>query len=89
MLKTHGRQRWLDRPSYRLELLEGRVVIGDFKEEHNHRHRRHSALGYRTPAEYCGLQVHPHPDGLQRQLNLNQTNPVLETVGLRNGDSPR
>jgi hypothetical protein len=33
--------------------------------------------------------VHPHPDGLQRQLNLNQTNPVLETVGLRNGDSPR
>jgi hypothetical protein len=29
-------------------LFEARVVIGDFKEEHNH---RHSALGYRTPAE--------------------------------------
>jgi putative transposase len=28
-------------------LLEARVVIGDFKQEHNHRHR-HSALGYRT-----------------------------------------
>jgi putative transposase len=31
-------------------LFEARVVIGDFKEEHNH---RHSALGYRTPAEYA------------------------------------
>ena len=29
-----------------------RVVIGDFKDDHNHRHR-HSALGYRTPAEYA------------------------------------
>jgi len=33
-------------------LLEARVVIGDFKDEHNRRHR-HSALGYRTPAEYA------------------------------------
>lgn len=33
-------------------LLEARVVIGDFKEEHNTRHR-HSALGYRTPDEYA------------------------------------
>ena len=33
-------------------LLEARVVIGDFKDEHNQRHR-HSALGYRTPAEYA------------------------------------
>ena len=33
-------------------LFEARVVIGDFKDEHNHRHR-HSALGYRTPAEYA------------------------------------
>lgn len=33
-------------------LLEARVVIGDFKTEHNLRHR-HSALGYRTPAEYA------------------------------------
>ena len=35
-------------------LLEARVVIGDFKHEHNYRHR-HSALGYRTPAEYAAL----------------------------------
>lgn len=31
-------------------LLEARVVIDNFKHEHNTRHR-HSALGYRTPAE--------------------------------------
>ncbi|MGV7348534.1 IS3 family transposase [Mycobacterium kansasii] len=35
-------------------LREARVVIGDFKEEHNTRHR-HSALGYRTPAEYAAV----------------------------------
>ncbi|BBZ32055.1 IS3 family transposase [Mycolicibacterium confluentis] len=35
-------------------LLEARVVIGDFKADHNHRHR-HSALGYRTPAEYAAV----------------------------------
>ncbi|WP_371856499.1 IS3 family transposase [Nocardia anaemiae] len=42
-------------------LLEARVVIGDFKLEHNRRHR-HSALGYLTPAEYaarCGHTHHP------------------------------
>ena len=33
-------------------LFEARVVIGDFKAEHNQRHR-HSALGYRTPVEYA------------------------------------
>jgi len=33
-------------------LFEGRVVIGDFKHEHSNRHR-HSARGYRTPAEYA------------------------------------
>jgi putative transposase len=42
-------------------LLEARVVIADFKAEHNQRHR-HSALGYRTPAEYaaaCRCTHHP------------------------------
>ena len=33
-------------------LFEARVVIGDFKDEHNKRHR-HSALGYQTPAKYA------------------------------------
>lgn len=40
-------------------LLEARVVIGDFKDEHNHRHR-HSALGYLTPAEYAAACRHTH-----------------------------
>ena len=38
-------------------VLEARVVIGDFK--HNHRHR-HSALGYLTPAEYAAVCRHTH-----------------------------
>jgi hypothetical protein len=41
-------------------LGEARVVIGDFKHEHNHRHRRQSALGYRTPAEYATACRHTH-----------------------------
>ncbi len=40
-------------------LLEARVVIGNFKTEHNRRHR-HSALGYRTPAEYAAACTHTH-----------------------------
>jgi transposase InsO family protein len=46
-------------------LLEARVVIGDFKNEHDQRHR-HSALGYRTPAEYVAACNHAHaPDGCE------------------------
>jgi putative transposase len=40
-------------------LREARVAIGDFKEEHNRR-RRHSALGYGTPAEYAAACRHAH-----------------------------
>ncbi|WP_435824516.1 integrase core domain-containing protein [Nocardia rhamnosiphila] len=40
-------------------LLEARVVIGDFKTDHNLRHR-HSSLGYRTPAEYAAACTHTH-----------------------------
>ncbi|WP_375295646.1 IS3 family transposase [Gordonia sp. GONU] len=40
-------------------LLEARVVITDFKDDHNHRHR-HSALGYKTPAEYAAGCTHRH-----------------------------
>jgi putative transposase len=69
-------------------LFEARVVIGDFKEEHNHRHR-HSALGYRTPAEYAAAcRWHPHPSVLRDQLNLEQNNPTLDRAGLSIGDSP-
>jgi transposase InsO family protein len=45
--------------NYWTNLLEARVVIGDFKDEHNHRHR-HSALGYLTPAEYAARWRHTH-----------------------------
>jgi len=38
-------------------LFEARVVIDDFKHEHNQRHR-HSALGYLTPAEYAAACRH-------------------------------
>lgn len=40
-------------------LLEARVVIGDFKHEHNTRHR-HSGLGYLTPVEYAARCSHRH-----------------------------
>ena len=38
-------------------LAQARVVITDWKEDYNHR-RRHSALGYKTPAPLRG-SVHP------------------------------
>jgi hypothetical protein len=36
-------------------LFEARVVIGDFKDDHNHRHR-HSALATAPRPSTCGLQ---------------------------------
>jgi putative transposase len=38
-------------------LTHARVVIGDWKHEYNH-HRRHSALGYQTPAGYAAACTH-------------------------------
>lgn len=59
-------------------LLEARVVIGDFKTEHNLRHRR-SALGYMTPAEYAAACIHTHhPRGVRDQLILDQKQPGLK-----------
>jgi putative transposase len=56
-------------------LLEARVVIGDFKHEHNQRHR-HSALGYLTATEHrCPMQPHPSPGGLRNQLKSISTQP--------------
>jgi hypothetical protein len=55
------------------------VVIGDFKDEANHRHR-HSALGDRTPAEYAAQCSHTHYPvacGLRDQLNPNDNNLAL------------
>jgi putative transposase len=38
-------------------LAQARVVIGDWKEDYNHR-RRHSALGYQAPAVYAAACTH-------------------------------
>ncbi|WP_085998539.1 IS3 family transposase [Nocardia vinacea] len=38
-------------------LTQARVVISDWKDEYNHR-RRHSALGYRAPADYAAACIH-------------------------------
>ncbi|MGW4094119.1 transposase [Nocardia sp. NPDC004750] len=44
-------------------VLEARAVIGDFKADHNCRHR-HSALGCMTPAEYAAPCIRGHsPEG--------------------------
>ena len=38
-------------------LTHARVVITDSKDEYHH-HRRHSALGYQTPASYVAACTH-------------------------------
>ena len=34
------------------DLLEAKVLVEDYRDHYNH-HRPHSALGYRTPAEFA------------------------------------
>jgi putative transposase len=43
-------------------LLEAKVLIGEYRIHYN-RHRPHSALGYRTPAEFAALCEMPVADG--------------------------
>ena len=38
-------------------LTHAQIVISDWKAEYNN-HRRHSALGYRTPADYAAACTH-------------------------------
>lgn len=38
-------------------LTQARVVISDWKDDYNH-YRRHSALGYQTPAGYAAACIH-------------------------------
>jgi putative transposase len=40
-------------------LTHAQITIADWKEEYNH-HRRHSALGYQTPAAYAAACTHPN-----------------------------
>src|SRR5690606_20772160 len=58
-------------------LLEARVVIGDFKTDHNQRHR-HSALGYLTPAEYAARCDHTH----------HGWDPLIGSIGCESSDAP-
>ena len=68
-------------------LLEARVVIGDLKDEHNHRHR-HSAVGYRTPAEYAAV-CRRTPTPMACSITESGSHkPDSKTGGLSNGDSP-
>jgi putative transposase len=47
-------------PTMMMTIAKSSNVIGNFKHETNHRHR-HSALGYRTSAEYATTCSHTHP----------------------------
>ncbi len=68
-------------------LFEARVVIGDFKQEHNQRPSLSPGLPNAGRVR-CGMQVYPHPGGLRDQLNPEQKNPTLDRGGLSNVDSP-
>lgn len=65
-------------------LLEARVVIGDFKADHNHRHR-HSALGYRTRPSTPDAPTSITPwaarstDDHNKELALELPGPVIGT----------
>ncbi|MEU6263609.1 integrase core domain-containing protein [Saccharopolyspora shandongensis] len=53
-------------------VLEARVVIGDFKHEHKTWHR-HSVLGYPNPSRVrCHLPMPARPHGLRHRLNTNR-----------------
>lgn len=42
-------------------LTQARMTITEWKEENN-QHRRHSSLGYQTPAGYAANCKHRNPD---------------------------
>ncbi|MBU8743092.1 integrase core domain-containing protein, partial [Micrococcus luteus] len=56
------------------------VIIGDWKDEYNH-HRRHSSLGYLTPAEYARQCTH------QMETDDSQNVRTERRGRLREGDT--
>ncbi len=67
-------------------LFEAQVVTGDFKDEHNHRHR--SALGYRTPAEYAAARGHTNTRWPARSTESGSKHTDSNTGSISIGDSP-
>lgn len=63
-------------------LLEARALIGDFKTDHNHRHR-HPAPGYMTPGEYAARCSHTHHPVVAAAL----TEPIEPRTQFQNGRS--
>ncbi len=68
-------------------LLEARVAIEDFKDDHNHRHR-HSALGYQTPAKYAARCSISTCRGLRDRLTDSEKELALEQPGPVIGGMP-
>ena len=68
-------------------LFEARVVIGDFKDDHNHRTgTRHWATGHR-PSTLPDAGA-PIPHGLRDQLSVKRSDPHVGTIlPLRRGSS--
>jgi hypothetical protein len=82
------RKECLDRNHW-TSLLEARVVIEEFKDDHNHRHRhRHSSLGYLTPTEYAARCAHTHQPVDGCEIDWHQTHTALERNGPTIGDLP-
>src|SRR4029077_4291883 len=74
---------------HRKNLLEARVVIDDFKYDHNRRHFL-SALGYLTrPTTLPGTGTPTKPGGMRDQLNPEQQkHTTVIPGGHSNGDWP-
>jgi transposase InsO family protein len=70
-------------------LFEARVVIGDFKDEHNHRHPAFGLGLPNTGPVRCPMRPQPLPRGLRDQLNSDNDNLALDPVDSVSGTHQR